>query len=168
MNETSLNTCIQDSFKRLWWSKKIPDPQAGRGVQLPFDGIATANGLPFYWEAKIQKEYKAFNLSRVEDHQWENLLTIDKQLIVSHYTLIILGVWISRKSFRVFFFDTNYLWELKQRGIKSIKKNELLDLVDSSSFLEIKSEKCYNGSRKLYIQNLEELDKVIIGRGEDG
>ncbi len=111
---------------------------------------------------RYKKSYGAFNFNKVEDHQWSNLLTIDRELIVKNYTLIILGIWESRKSFRVFFFDTKYLWDLKQSGVKSIKKKELEELVSLGKFLDIKSEISYNNTRKQFIQDLKRLEEVII------
>ena len=162
MNEAKLNTIIQNSLLKTSWGVKIPDPQGGRGVQLPFDGFGTLVGLPIYFETKIQKDYSAFSFNRIEEHQRRNLLKIKNTLDIEHLNLVILGIWENRKSFRLFFFDAPSLFKLQDSGVKSIKKVELESFVEKGYYLNIKSEKDTLGKSKQYIQDLHLIkDKII-------
>lgn len=162
-NEATLNSILDRSFKRIEFHNKIQDAVGGKGLQRPFDCFGTYDGKPLYYETKLLKKYEAFSFSRIEDHQEANLKLIHKKLNVPNYTLIVLGIYIARKEFKVLFFDSEYIWKLKESGIKSIKKKELLELVDKNMFLEIKSEKEYNNKYVKYIQNLDKIKEVIIG-----
>lgn len=165
-NEAALNTIIQNSLMRDSWGFKIPDSQGGRGIQLPYDLLGVNNGLPLYAESKlIKNKYQSFNYaSRVESHQWKNLLRIRESLKVPNFTLITLGVWIPRESFRVFFFDMFTLYNKMNAGIKSIKKKELEQLVSDNMYLNIVSEKDKIDSkkRKQFIQDIHLLKEKII------
>ncbi len=60
MDEAGLNSIIQRSFIRESWGHKLQDPLGGRGTARPFDGIHIINGLPGYYETKIQKKLRGF------------------------------------------------------------------------------------------------------------
>lgn len=162
-NEATLNGILDRSFKRTEFHHKIQDATGGQGLARPFDSFCTFKGLPTYYETKILKKYEAFGFaSRVEDHQWDNLRLIDSKLSVENNTWIVLGIYELRKSFRVFFFDMKYLWNLKECGVKSIKKKELEQLVEKGLYLDIKGEEDKQGKRKQYIQDLHLLKEKII------
>lgn len=125
MNEAKLNLAIG---KSLDWYYKIPDDGISLkfGGRRPFDGIGIINGFPVYWESKLLKSVSSFNFSRLKDHQLGSLIRI-KTLCPRSFCLFLIGVYFSRKDFRLFYFD---LEEISKRKIekKSITKREFLEL----------------------------------------
>lgn len=117
MTENQLNSIIG---KSLDWRHKIGDA----GVfQKPFDGIGIYNGQSVYWEAKNLKKAEAFNFNRLENHQINNLLTVQK-LNPSSLTLLLIAVDFGRADKRVFVFkDMDYINKRKENK-ESIKKKE--------------------------------------------
>ena len=127
MLEKDLNHDLVTLFKSQGWGWKIPDPDQramSSGGKRPFDGLAFFEGIgAFYFESKlIKNKLQAFNLSRVEDHQYENLLTLRS---LGAETAIILGFWVPRKDYYFFVFDPLFLFELRNSR-KSILAKELL------------------------------------------
>lgn len=109
----------------------------GTGIQNPFDGFSVMHNLPWYWESKLLKGYKAFNFKKIEDHQIENLLKIKDGLGDNCYSLIILGVFEPRQYFDIFFFDTGYIMDRIVEGKKSILKKELLEIKENEKYKKI-------------------------------
>ncbi len=139
MNEQRLNTIINNNFKSIGFSYKIPDPMQGLGVRRPFDGFSVLNSASFYWETKLLKGFQAFSFRKIEEHQLLNLLLI-KQKKLSTICLIILGVFIPYKFFDLFFFDINFIHKHILKGKKSFHKKELLFFKERNLFLSIKKE----------------------------
>ena len=133
MKEKDLNSIINRSFSQYGFSHKIADGIGGISVQNPFDGFSVMHNLPWYWESKLLKGYKAFNFKKIEDHQIENLLKIKNGLGNNCCSLIILGVFEPRQYFDIFFFDISYIVKLMNKK-KSILKKELLELKKSDNY----------------------------------
>lgn len=126
MLEKELNHDLVALFKSAGWAYKIPDPSQESAIsssKRPFDGIAYFKDLgSFYFESKLDKhKLQAFSLSRVEDHQYENLLQLRE---MGALTAVILGFWIPRKDYYFFVFDPLFLSKLKETR-KSILGKEL-------------------------------------------
>ena len=124
------------------WASKIPDPSTlfSQTSQRPFDIFGIWEHIPLYMEVKYINKLKSFDLSRIEDHQIQNLLEI-KRLLPSAYCCIALGVKVARGDSRVYFFfdieevakrrenKQNYLKkELETMVYFSVHKN-LIDLI---------------------------------------
>ena len=75
---------------------------------------------------------QAFSLTRVEDHQYENLLQLRT---LGANTAVILGFWVSRKDYYFFVFDPLFLSNLKTTR-KSILGKELQWYKDNGYFIE--------------------------------
>lgn len=158
MKEKDLNTIINNSFKTLGaFSHKIADPLGGTGIQNPFDGFSVWNSVTYFWETKFQKDYKAFNFNRIEEHQHNSLNLINKQGCKNTKTVIILGIWKSRDFFHVYFFDYDSIKGLKDTGKKSLLKKELESLKEQEKYLEIK---------KKQILGLENIQENILYLGD--
>ncbi len=140
MNEKKLNTIINNNFKHIGFSYKIPDPMQGVGGQRPFDGFSVFNNKSFYWETKLLKGYQAFSFKKIEEHQLLNLLII-KQKNQSAISLILLGVFMPYKYFDLFFFDKDFIHKLILEGKKSFLKKELLSFKERNTHLSIKKER---------------------------
>jgi penicillin-binding protein-related factor A (putative recombinase) len=145
MKESDLNTIIRNSFlKKGNWCFKIPDPQgmaAMSSSKSPFDLFGLTTEYVFYWESKLIKhEYSAFSFSSIEPHQLENLKKI-KDLVKGTplepfvLTVVVLGVWIPRKSWELFIFDIDFILKEIESGNKSVKKKQLLDIREKKSIL---------------------------------
>jgi penicillin-binding protein-related factor A (putative recombinase) len=117
MLEAQFNTIIGNS---LDWRHKIGD--AGR-FKKPFDGFGVFRGKPVYWEAKWLKTPKAFPWSRLEDHQIESLLNIQRLMPDAH-CLFIIGVDYGRADKRIFIFTDMELVNRRKQIEKSILKKE--------------------------------------------
>jgi len=167
MKESSLNTIINQSINRKYWNHKISDGIGGISVQNPFDGFGIMNDKPLYYEAKLIKGgMYAFNFSKIEDHQVENLRIINASLLKEipnkFYTLFPVGFYKSREYFRILLFSYKTIESRKSNGEKSIKQKELNKFIEQNKYLTIKYEKDSRGNRKQYISDLERWDEVII------
>jgi penicillin-binding protein-related factor A (putative recombinase) len=118
MTEIDVNRIIGNSCD---WRYKIPD--AGHGLK-PFDGIALFKGNAIYWEAKLLKEVKAFNFTRLEDHQIANLQQVAAQNTPNILPLFLVVVAFGRLDKRLYIFrDMQYIGERKLQK-RSILKGE--------------------------------------------
>jgi len=147
--EKDLNRVIISSFNQSGgFGYKIPDPlkmeiMSGMGSgKRPYDGFGINKDLILYYEAKFIKDYKAFSFSSVQDHQFFYLSKTKEgsKNYPDVKVLIILGVWLSRKFFDVFFFDLDYIKNRMKTG-KSIKKKELLQFKENNMFLPVTTDK---------------------------
>ena len=119
MKEALLNTIIKNS---LTWAHKISD--SGIHNKLPCDGFGMYNDKPLYWEAKMLPKPRAFNFSRLEDHQLEALSTIKGLGGDGVIAVLIICVNYGRGDKRVFVFtDMEEIARRKELGL-SIKKKE--------------------------------------------
>jgi hypothetical protein len=152
MTEKDLNRTLVSSVEALGgWSWKIPDPSLaeirnGTG-QRPFDSFGYSNNFFFTFEAKFLRGYQAFNFGMIKSHQFENLSKIksitasfSEKSGIPFYTPIVLGIWESRKFFDIFFFDIQYIIDLRDAGNTSIKKKELEALKSQNKYLELKKD----------------------------
>lgn len=118
MLESNLNTDLTRLFGTFGFSHKLPDPQgmeATHAAKRPFDGFARFQGWDFYFESKlIKNKFSAFDLDRVEPHQWENLLKLKR---LGATAAITLGVWIPRKDYKLFVFDPELLYNMRDKSI---------------------------------------------------
>lgn len=125
MLEKDLNRIIARS---LDWGYKIPDPPQTVATQSntrPFDGFGTWGNLPVYWESKFAKQLKAFDLSRIADHQAEALDSIADS-INEAYIWIVYGIHVGRGDFRVWIFDWAIIRE-RRLDRRNIFKKELIE-----------------------------------------
>lgn len=162
--ESELNTIIKNSFNLQDRSRlfKIPDPIHGTGIRNPCDLVGIIHGYPAYVESKlIKKEYEAFSLNRVEDHQYENLQWYNKNSQNKIYSLIIVGYYVPRKIKDIFIFDSNFVFEQYSQGVKSFKKKQILEWREKQSFCSI-NYKEIEGKRLEVISDLENIDTKII------
>lgn len=123
MKEADLNRIIANSLE---WGYKIPDPPqivATTASQRPFDGFGIFKNYPVYWEGKFSKQLKAFDLSRIADHQAEALDAIYRQLSPAH-TWIVYGVHVGRADFRIWIFDWAFI-KVRRLDKANILKKEL-------------------------------------------
>ena len=95
------------------------------------------------FESKLNNGYSAFAFSHIRPHQVENLLRI-KEVTKNYKTkclnIIILGVYLYRKGFDLFFFDIDYIVDL-MKDKKSILKKELENMRDEGKFLRLEKQK---------------------------
>ena len=122
-NEEELNTCLKSS---LTVGIKIPDPssQFNMTVRRPFDLFGVFRGLPIYIEAKFQKTISSFNLSRIADHQLENLLAFKKAMPCS-LCWIVLGINVDKGDNRIYIFNDIFEIEERRKNKNNISKKEL-------------------------------------------
>lgn len=117
MNEQEFNTIVGNS---LQWRHKIAD--GGRHGLLPFDGMGIFENKPLYWESKFLRKPEAFNFSRLEDHQIENLHKV-QELLGGDPAWFLIGVDFGRSDKRVFLFrDMEYIRKRKEDKDSILKK----------------------------------------------
>lgn len=137
MKETDLNSIITKNFNQIkQFAYKIPDPSKGIATSAskrPFDIFAVTVKDVFCIEVKLMKnKVIAFAFNKVEPHQFWYLRLI-RNLNLDVYSLVILGVWISRKPIQLLVFDIDYLQRRQATGEKSIKQKEMLELLSSKA-----------------------------------
>ena len=140
-NEAEFNTIVTHS---LTFGHKIGDQGStitGFHGKNPFDGFGIAStdlgNYPVYFESKFLKEPSAFNWSRLEDHQIENLL-LCKKLLPDCLALFLVCVDFGRANKKVFVFrDMEYISNRKLSK-KSITKKEF---IARQNFILIKKNK---------------------------
>jgi hypothetical protein len=140
LKEANLNHDLISLFKdHEAFSFKIPDPNQAtvlNASKRPFDGFAR---FPppindFWFEAKlIKNKLVAFNLGRVEDHQFEALQQIKRN---GGRVAIILGFWIPRRDYWFMLFDVDFVIG---RERVSIKQKELLSLCEKNYNISLRS-----------------------------
>jgi hypothetical protein len=125
-NEQELCTILRNS---LTWAYKIPDPMNNFGSvsQKPFDIFGILSDKPVYIEAKYANHFKAFDLSRIEDHQIANLRAI-KALIPDAHCWIVYGVRVDRGDNRIFIFDNPHEINKRREEKRNFLKKELENL----------------------------------------
>jgi penicillin-binding protein-related factor A (putative recombinase) len=104
MEEKDLNKYVADSLSRGY---KIPDPPQMASTtsnKRPFDGFGAWNGKVVFWESKFAKKLKAFDLSRIADHQAEALDGYSQD-VDNCYCWAVFGIHVGRSDFRVWIFD---------------------------------------------------------------
>lgn len=147
MVESDLNSIITKTFNEDpegSWAYKPADPRgqfAYSSQEIPFDLFAASSeGNLYFWESKlIKNQYSAFSFNSIREHQYANLLKLNKifKPFDNIFCIIVLGIWIPRKSFDLMFFDIELIDHLRQNS-KSIKKKELKEIKEKGSFLSIK------------------------------
>ena len=137
MNEARFNTIIRNSLIDIsGFAYKISDVGGGSQQRRPFDGIATYNGQALFWEAKLSKGIKAFNLGELFEgtrgHQMETFNTI--HVAAPNVELrVILCCYIPSRS-RVYVFEYQDLKTLFDRGVTSLLKVHLEALPHANIF----------------------------------
>lgn len=167
MVEADLNRIIAKNLDETAFGYKIPDPQKANAMtasKRPFDLFGETHDATVYAESKLMKGgFQAFSFSHIRPHQRENLLRINQATahrVNRPLTLIILGVWESRKFFGLFFFDILFVDRLmNEPGRKSILKKELEAFYENVQYLTIKKE-------VFDVQSIQE--KVIYDWPESG
>jgi penicillin-binding protein-related factor A (putative recombinase) len=158
MFEKDLNTDLTRMFNGKGWAYKIPDPPATVALmasQRPFDGVAAFSGFDFFYESKlIKNKIEAFSISRIEPHQFENLLKLRE---LGKETAVVLGVWIARKAYQVLLFDVFFLYTL---GSKSVLKKELEWLISEGYAIDMRHPENFEPS-----QLIERRVASLPGRG---
>lgn len=142
MLEKDFNHDVVSLFNKWGWAYKIPDPSQDAAVsssKRPFDGFAFFKDEgSFFFESKLDKnKLQAFSLSRVEDHQYENLLKLKE---LGAITAVLLGFWIPRKDYFFFAFDPLFLFNLKASR-KSILAKELIWYKDNDFTIDLRGKK---------------------------
>ena len=124
-NERDLNGLITRSINKKGFAHKISDSvslKSSQSNKLPFDIFGIYNGKPVYIESKFLKEPKAFNFSRLEEHQIKSLIKC-KKLCPDASCLLLIGVVFGRGDIRVFYFDDpEYLYDRKLHRQSILKK----------------------------------------------
>ena len=140
MKESDLNHDIVSLFKNheaMSW--KIPDPNQAtvlNASKRPLDGFAR---FPppvndFWFESKLIKgKVKAFDLTRIEPHQFEALQHIKRN---GGRAAVILGCWIPRRDYWFIIFDVDFLFS--REGV-SIKQKELFALCEKNYNISLRS-----------------------------
>lgn len=131
MKEAELNTIIRNSLiDRSRFGYKISDVGGGQQQRRPFDGLGVFDSRVVFWEAKIAKGVKAFNLCELFDgergHQMDTFESIKQETVGSQPRLwVVYGCSIPRNT-RVYIFDYDLLRSLyKEQGVKSLHKKDL-------------------------------------------
>ena len=144
MEESDFSRILVSSAKDMGgFAQKMPDPgwaEVARGApKRPYDLYFAYRGRTTHVESKFLKGgYQAFNLKRVEDHQYDNLLLISKNTDPLD-AIVAVAVWEPRKIFDAFFFTIQLLDELRKE-MTSINKKTLLSLKDAGYALGIKKD----------------------------
>jgi hypothetical protein len=133
-SESELNTIIKNS---LVFGFKIPDVASDFSITIAkaFDGfgvskdtdikhVSTHTYVPVYWESKFANHFKSFDLSRIEQHQIDNLVKL-KYLMPYAKCWIIYGVKVARGDNRVFIFDDVEDIKLRKKEKRNFLKKEL-------------------------------------------
>jgi len=157
MKESNLNTIITNGLKELGFAHKISDPVGGTGSQLPFDGFAICLGEAIYFESKMLKPLKAWNFNSIEDHQYENLNFIKKE-VPSSLCIYPIGAFEPRKYFYLFIFDSELIEYLRESGKKSILKKEFELLIEKKLHLNIQR------IDKKYHIDFSSIKSIIVDR----
>jgi penicillin-binding protein-related factor A (putative recombinase) len=159
MFEKDLNRDLTRLFNNHGWAYKIPDPPASVALSAsprPFDGFAAFRGFDFFYESKlIKNKISAFSISRIEDHQFENLLKLRE---LGKETAIILGIWIARKSYHLLIFDAYFLYTL---GNKSVLKKQLESYIQAGYAIDMQHTEVFTPEMLLRLR----IDKLITGNG---
>jgi hypothetical protein len=138
-SEKDLNYLLINAFKkRDSFACKISDMPHAEGSKRPLDGFAVHRGYAYYWEAKYLRAYSAFNFNKIRPHQWENLDLIDNQAAfafgcdgrIAIWSLLVVGIYLCRIGWDVFFFDIEDLIIRKGAGHTGISRAELVYLRD--------------------------------------
>jgi len=161
MNEKDLNRIIVKSFKKIGFAHKISDDAQNFTAtgKKPFDYFAINPYGVIYGESKFIKGIYSFNFKRLESHQIESLKTISAldKIHNNIYTLISLGLWESRKYFYVLFFEFSSIMNLINKGIKSVNKKILEEIISDGKYMDVKKDEIL-GIENYYgkiIRNLE-------------
>ena len=132
MTEAEFNTIVKNTLhEEHGFGYKISDVGGAYAQRRPFDGIAMYSGRPLFWESKLQKGLKAFNLKELFDgtrgHQMETFDDINRYASRDCRPLlwVILCVYIPRAP-RVYTvpYATLDQWYNKE-GVKSIHADYL-------------------------------------------
>lgn len=94
-------------------------------AKRPLDLIGIFKGQPFAIESKFIKPFSAFNLNRIEDHQIDNLTSINKTTDDDAFVGLFVAFWEPRTMYKFLFFDFNTILYMKEQGIQSIHKKTL-------------------------------------------
>lgn len=116
------------------WCYKIPDNGFD---QKPYDCYGFHDGMTYVMELKHLNKPQAFNFSRLEQHQIDNLLKTYEIMGDNVRACFIVGVEYSRLDKRAYVFCNEQLREIARR--KKEKKNILKKEFDSLPFLKIKN-----------------------------
>lgn len=129
MREKEFTTRIHKIFKEQGaWIWKIRDD----GFQNPFDAVGCYKGLPLALEYKYLPSPKAFPLTRLEDHQMQNL---KEHWLCGGWSALVIGVCYGRNDVRVFVYANEQLPMIEQR--KKDRQNILRKEFDSSSYMKL-------------------------------
>jgi len=164
MLEKNLNQDLARLFNLSGWAYKIPDPPkavACSSSKRPFDGIAAFKDFDFFYESKLMKnKISAFQVKRVETHQFENLLKLRE---LGKETAVILGIHIPRKFYKILAFDVFFLHAL---AFKSILKKEIEAYIEAGYAIDLKQPEDFEPEKliKLRINGL--LLESKKGRGD--
>jgi len=162
MLEKNLNHDLVKLFKQHGWAYKIPDPQgsgATEASQRPFDGIAVFKDFDFFFESKlIKNKISAFAVSRIEPHQFDNLLKLRE---LEKETAVILGIWMARKSYQILVFDVFFLRSLEY---KSILKKEIEAYLAAGYAIDLKQIEKFEPIQLLK----HRINSLPFGRRGDG
>jgi len=141
MLEKDLNHDLTALFAGHGWAYKIPDPPAAvahNSSPRPFDGFAAFRGFDFFYESKfIKNKISAFPLSRIEEHQFANLLKLRE---LGKETAIVLGIWIPYRSYRFLVFDPHFLFCLEA---KSVLKKELECYIEKGLAIDMREPEAF-------------------------
>ena len=116
------------------WCYKIED--AGFSPK-PYDCYGFHDGMAYVMELKWMNKPQAFNFSRLEQHQIDNLLRTYEIMGDNARCMFIIGINYSRLDKRVFIFCNEQLKEIARR--KKEKRNLLKKDFDNLPFLKIKN-----------------------------
>lgn len=164
MLERNLNAIIKRSFDLQENSCccKIPDGQKGQSIQLPFDLFGMYHGIPLYCESKlIKSNLNAFALNKIELHQYDSLHFYSTKSICKNLCIYSIGYYVPRSLKIVFFFDSEFIYNEFQSGIKSFKKQQMTNWHEKELFLPI-NYTTIDDKRVEVISNLERLEEKII------
>ena len=132
MKESEFNRTIKHSLEqRGGFAYKISDASGGFGQKRPFDGLGALPGKPIYWEGKMSKGLKAFNIKTVFEgergHQMTTMALLDS-LIGDIVELWVPYLCYEPRDSKVYLFSYRGLSFLHRKGVKSIKASHLKKL----------------------------------------
>ena len=116
------------------WCYKIPD--SGWDLK-PYDCYGFHNGMTYVMELKWMSKPQAFNFSRLEQHQIDNLIRTYEIMGDNARCMFIVGIDYGRTDKRAYVFCNEQLYEIARR--KKEKRNLLKKDFNELPFLKIKS-----------------------------
>lgn len=144
MLERDFNSIITKTINEAGgYSFKIPDSfsmTTGYHSKNPYDIFGLYQGKFLALELKWLQKPQAFNFTRLEQHQIDNLIKSYEIMKDNSFCALVIGVDYGRNDKRVFVWSNDELYKIRQRkeeGISILKKE-----FDTLPYVKISKGKC--------------------------